>query len=44
MKEGAQVIAVADDEDLEEAEKRLGVAVAGVVLIIDDLLHGPPGG
>jgi hypothetical protein len=33
--------AVADDEELEEAEQRLGVAVAGVVLVIDDLLHGP---
>jgi len=32
--------AVADYEELEEAEKRLGVAVAGVVLVIDDLLHG----
>ena len=37
------VCAVADDEELEEAEKRLGVAVAGVVLVIDDLLHGPAG-
>ena len=36
--EGA--VAVADDEELEEAEKGLGVAVAGVVLVIDDLLHG----
>jgi hypothetical protein len=35
--------AVADYEELEEAEKRLGVAVAGVVLVIDDLLHGPAG-
>ena len=33
--------AVADDEELDEAEKRLGVAVAGVVLVFDDLLHGP---
>ena len=33
--------AVADDEELHEAEQRLGVAVAGVVLVIDDLLHGP---
>ena len=36
-------VAVADDEELEEAEQRLGVAVAGVVLVIDDLLHGPAG-
>ena len=34
-------VAVADDEELEEAEQRLGVAVAGVVLVVDDLLHGP---
>ena len=32
-------VAVADDEELEEAEERLGVAVAGIVLVIDDLLH-----
>ena len=36
-------VAVADDEELDEAEERLGVAVAGVVLVIDDLLHGPAG-
>ena len=35
------VAAVADDEELDEAQQRLGVAVAGVVLVIDDLLHGP---
>ena len=34
-------VAVADDEELEEAEQRPGVAVAGVVLVVDDLLHGP---
>jgi hypothetical protein len=34
-------VAVADDEELHEAEQRLGVAVAGVVLVFDDLLHGP---
>ena len=39
--EVAGVGAVADDEELDEAEQRLGVAVAGVVLVIDDLLHGP---
>jgi hypothetical protein len=33
-------VAVADDEELDEAEQRLGVAVAGVVLVFDDLLHG----
>ena len=32
--------AVADDEELDEAEERAGVAVAGVVLVLDDLLHG----
>ena len=26
---------------MHEAEQRLGVAVAGVVLVVDDLLHGP---
>ncbi len=34
-------VAVADDEELEEAEQRLGVAVAGIVLVVDDLLHRP---
>ena len=34
------VAAVADDEQLHEAEQRLGVAVAGVVLVVDNLLHG----
>ena len=34
-------VAVADDEQLHEAQQRLGVAVAGVVLVFDDLLHGP---
>ena len=34
-------VAVADDEELHETEQRLGVAVAGVVLVFDDLLHGP---
>ena len=36
-------VAVADDEELDEAEQRLGVAVAGVVLVVDDLLHRPAG-
>lgn len=34
-------VPIADDEELEEAEERLGVPVAGVVLVIHDLLHGP---
>ena len=36
--EGA--VAIADDEELHEAEQRLGVAIAGIVLVLDDLLHG----
>ena len=32
---------VADDEQLKEAQQGLGVAIAGVILVIDDLLHGP---
>ena len=32
--------AVTDDEQLDEAEQRLAVAVARVVPVIDDLLHG----
>ncbi|GEM_PF-1974162 len=36
------VVSIADDEELEEAKERLGVAVAGVVFVLDDLLHGPP--
>ena len=35
------VTAVADDEYLDEAEDGAGVAVAGVALVVDDLLHGP---
>ena len=34
------ICAVADDEKLHETQQRAGVAVAGVVLVIDDLLHG----
>ena len=33
--------AVADDEQLQETEQGLGVAVAGIVLVLDDLLDGP---
>ncbi len=32
-------VAVADDEELHEAEQRLGVAIAGIVLVFDNLLH-----
>ena len=35
------IAAVADDEELHEAQQCFGVAVAGIVLVIDDLLHGP---
>jgi hypothetical protein len=35
------VAAVADDEELQEAKQGFAVAVAGVVFVIDDLLHGP---
>ena len=38
-----RVRAVADDEELDEAEERPGVSVTGVVLVVDDLLHRPPG-
>jgi len=34
---------VAGDEELDKAEERTCVAVAGVVLVIDDLLHGSAG-
>ena len=33
-------VAIADDKELEEAEDGLGVTVAGIVLVFDDLLHG----
>jgi len=33
------VVAVADDEELEEAEEGIGVAVAWIVLVLDDFLH-----
>ena len=36
-------VAIADDEQLHEAEERAGVAVAGVVLVIDDLLDRAAG-
>lgn len=34
---------VRDDKELHEAEQCLGITVAGVFLVIDDLLHGPAG-
>ena len=42
IREVHRICAVADDEKLDEAKQRLGVAVAGVVLVFDDLLHRPP--
>ena len=38
-----RVRVVADDEELHEAQERLGVSVTGVILVVDDLLHRPPG-
>ena len=35
------IASIADDEKLHEAQQRLGIAIAGVVLVINDLLHGP---
>ncbi len=43
VREVVGAVAIADDEELDEAEERLRVAVAGVVLVVDDLLHGPAG-
>ena len=36
-------VAVADDEELDEAEQRAGVAVARIVFVFNDLLDGPAG-
>jgi len=41
--EVVRAVTVTDDEELDEAEERAGVAVAGVVLVFDDLLDGPTG-
>jgi len=41
VREVPGIRSVADDEELDKAEERAGVAVAGVVLVVDDLLHGP---
>lgn len=32
---------VADNEELHETQQGVGIAVAGLSLVIDDLLHGP---
>lgn len=33
-------IAVADNEELQKTQDCLGIAVPGVILVVDDLLHG----
>ena len=38
-----RVRAVADDEELDEAQECVGVSVTGVILVVDNLLHRPPG-
>ena len=38
-----RVRAVANNEELDEAQEGLGVSVTGVVLVVDNLLHRPPG-
>ena len=43
VSEVQRVSAVADDEELDEAEQRPGVTVAGVILVLYNLLHCPPG-
>ena len=34
------ITAIADDEELHEAQQTVGVTVAGIVFVIDNLLHG----
>ena len=34
-------VAVADNEQLQKAQQRVAVAIATVLLVLDDLLHGP---
>ena len=34
---------VTNDEELHEAQQRVGITVAGILLVIDDLLHSPAG-
>ncbi len=40
IREIERPIAIADDEQLQEAEDGLGIAVPRIVLVLDDLLHG----
>lgn len=35
------IASIADDEKLHEAKQRLCIAIAGVVLVVNNLLHGP---
>ncbi len=35
------IASIADDEKLYEAQQRLGIAITGVVFVVNDLLHGP---
>ena len=39
-----RAVAIADDKELDEAEQRLGVAIARIVFVFDDLLHRPARG
>jgi len=32
---------IADDEELQEAEQGFAVAIAGIIFVLDNLLHGP---
>ena len=41
IREVVCAVAIADDKELHEAEQRLGVAIAGVVFVANDLFHGP---
>lgn len=35
------IASIANDEELHEAQQRLGIAIAGVVFVVNNLLHGP---
>jgi len=36
----ARVVPVTDDKELKKGQQRLGIAIAGIVFVFDDLLHG----
>lgn len=42
VREIERPVSIADDEQLKEAQYGLGIAVARIVLVLDDLLHGAP--